>query len=89
MLLLSTVTISVLLRQAAAAAVHVRQAASAILTASAADTTEISQYFQTKPELFAGPTLTGAEPFLAQTNPAPFASVSTYLRLRSKYKSRS
>jgi len=34
------------------------------------------QYFQTTPELFAGPTPTGPAPFLAATNPAPFPSVS-------------
>ncbi|KAH0384235.1 phosphoglycerate mutase-like protein, partial [Aureobasidium melanogenum] len=36
----------------------------------------VPQYFQTKPEMFAGPTPTGAAPFLAQTNLAPFAGTS-------------
>ncbi|KAK7537506.1 histidine phosphatase superfamily [Phyllosticta citribraziliensis] len=38
--------------------------------------TEVPQYFQTSPELFAGPTKTGDAPFLAQTNIAPFSGVS-------------
>ena len=76
MLLASATLLSISLRQAVAAAIHIRQDGSATSTASATDTTEVPQYFQTKPELFAGPTPTGAEPFLAQTNPAPFASVS-------------
>ena len=76
MMLISTVNLSLLLRHVASAAVHIRQDTSAASTASATDATAIPQYFQTKPELFAGPTPTGAEPFLAQTNPAPFASVS-------------
>lgn len=33
-------------------------------------------YFQTTPEIFQGPTATGPEPFLAETNQAPFTSVS-------------
>ncbi|KAG9835991.1 phosphoglycerate mutase-like protein, partial [Aureobasidium melanogenum] len=37
---------------------------------------DVPQYFQTKPEIFAGPTPTGAAPFLAQTNLAPFAGAS-------------
>ena len=36
-------------------------------------------YFQTTPELFAGPTTTGdIAPFLAQTNPAPFGHEASY-----------
>ncbi|KAI9654452.1 MAG: hypothetical protein M1831_005418 [Alyxoria varia] len=35
-------------------------------------------YFQTSPELYAGPTPTGKPAFLAQTNPAPFPHI-TYL----------
>ncbi|KAK7513900.1 histidine phosphatase superfamily [Phyllosticta citriasiana] len=38
--------------------------------------TEVPQYFQTSPELFAGPTKTEDAPFLAQTNIAPFSGVS-------------
>ena len=33
-------------------------------------------YFQTTPEIYQGPTPTGKEPFLAETNPAPFSGVS-------------
>lgn len=75
-MLLSSIVVGAFLRQAAAAAVHVRQDDSAASTATAATSTEVPQYFQTKPELFAGPTPTGDPAFLAQTNPAPFASVS-------------
>lgn len=75
-MLLNTFALGALLRQAAAAAINVRQDADAGSTATATTSTEVPQYFQTKPELFAGPTPTGAEAFLAQTNPAPFASVS-------------
>ncbi|PNS16618.1 Acid phosphatase [Sphaceloma murrayae] len=42
----------------------------------ASSTTDVPQYFQTEPKLFAGPTATGSAPFLAETNPAPFASIS-------------
>jgi hypothetical protein len=35
-------------------------------------------YFQTTPEIFQGPTPTAGEPFLAQTNQAPFSGV-TYI----------
>ncbi|KAF2860705.1 phosphoglycerate mutase-like protein [Piedraia hortae CBS 480.64] len=38
----------------------------------------LPDYFQTKPELFPGPTPTGDPAFLAQTNPAPFPS-TTYI----------
>ena len=41
-----------------------------------ATTTSPPDYFQTPPEIFAGPTPTGAAPFLALTNPAPFPGVS-------------
>lgn len=34
----------------------------------------VPQYFQTSPEIFAGPTATGRAPFLAQSNPVIFAS---------------
>lgn len=33
-------------------------------------------YFQTTPEIFQGPTPTGKEPFLANTNQAPFSGVT-------------
>jgi hypothetical protein len=76
MLFISTVVLSTLSLHAFAAAVHVRQDVGSTSIASTTASSEVPQYFQTKPELFAGPTPTGAEPFLAQTNPAPFASVS-------------
>jgi hypothetical protein len=50
--------------------------AAAASSLSKSHSTDIPQYFQTRPELFAGPTPTGAAPFLAQTNPAPFLGTS-------------
>ncbi|KAK5131653.1 hypothetical protein LTR08_000780 [Meristemomyces frigidus] len=41
-------------------------------------TSSLPDYYQTKPELFPGPTPTGSAAFLAQTNPAPFES-TTYI----------
>ena len=40
--------------------------------------TKVAQYFQTSPELWAGPTATGKPPFLAQTNPVSFAPTETF-----------
>jgi hypothetical protein len=40
--------------------------------------TKVPQYFQTSPELWAGPTATGRPPFLAQTNPVSFAPTATF-----------
>jgi hypothetical protein len=40
---------------------------------------KVPQYFQTSPELWAGPTATGRAPFLAQTNPVSFASTVTFV----------
>jgi hypothetical protein len=40
--------------------------------------TKVPQYFQTSPELWAGPTATGRAPFLAQTNPVSFAPHSYF-----------
>jgi hypothetical protein len=42
------------------------------------ESTTVPQYFQTSPELWAGPTATGRAPFLAQTNPISFAPSATY-----------
>ncbi|KAI1000117.1 hypothetical protein K3495_g8081 [Podosphaera aphanis] len=42
-------------------------------------TTKVPQYFQTSPELWAGPTSTGSAPFLAETNPISFAPTVTYV----------
>ncbi|RDW64754.1 putative 3-phytase A [Coleophoma cylindrospora] len=39
----------------------------------------VPQYFQTTPELWAGPTATGRAPFLAQTNPVSFMPDATYV----------
>lgn len=54
---------------AAAIAIDARQAASS-------SSSSVPQYFQTVPEFLPGPTATGAAPFLAETNPAPFPSTS-------------
>lgn len=43
-----------------------------------ASTTKVPQYFQTSPELWAGPTATGRAPNLAQTNPVSFAPTATF-----------
>lgn len=40
---------------------------------------DVPQYFQTSPELWAGPTATGRAPFLAQTNPISFAPTATFV----------
>ncbi len=50
-------------------------------TAQAAELspTKVPQYFQTTPELWAGPTATGRAPFLAQTNPVSFAPTATFV----------
>lgn len=40
---------------------------------------KVPQYFQTSPELWAGPTATGRAPFLAQTNPVSFAATATFV----------
>jgi hypothetical protein len=40
---------------------------------------KVPQYFQTSPELWAGPTATGRAPFLAQTNPVSFAPTVTFV----------
>ena len=75
-MLFTRLAFGTLLRQATAAALYARQDASATSISAPTTLSEVPQYFQTTPELFAGPTPTGLEPFLAQTNPAPFASVS-------------
>ncbi|KIW00552.1 uncharacterized protein PV09_07907 [Verruconis gallopava] len=41
-----------------------------------ASSSSVPQYFQTTPEIYAGPTPTGVPAFLAETNPAPFPSTS-------------
>jgi len=40
---------------------------------------KVPQYFQTSPELWAGPTATGRAPFLAQTNPVFFEPTATFV----------
>ncbi|KAK6587387.1 hypothetical protein PZA11_000677 [Diplocarpon coronariae] len=40
---------------------------------------KVPQYFQTSPELWAGPTHTGRAPFLAQTNAVSFAPTVTFV----------
>ncbi|PQE25245.1 histidine acid phosphatase protein [Rutstroemia sp. NJR-2017a WRK4] len=46
---------------------------------SCSSSEKVPQYFQTSPELWAGPTATGKAPFLAQTNPVSFAPTVTYV----------
>ncbi|CAD6441603.1 8926fcdd-b63d-483b-9cd4-31b3012d394b [Sclerotinia trifoliorum] len=46
---------------------------------SSTSTSDVPQYFQTTPELWAGPTATGRAPFLAQTNPVSFAPTVTFV----------
>jgi hypothetical protein len=46
---------------------------------SSSASTKVPQYFQTSPELWAGPTATGRAPFLAQTNPVSFAPTATFV----------
>ncbi|KAH8602612.1 histidine phosphatase superfamily [Bisporella sp. PMI_857] len=43
------------------------------------ETKKVPQYFQTSPELWAGPTATGRAPFLAQTNPVSFEPTATFV----------
>ncbi|KAF2770494.1 phosphoglycerate mutase-like protein [Teratosphaeria nubilosa] len=47
-------------------------------SAAASSSSQVPQYFQTTPELYPGPTPTGVPAFLAETNPAPFPSI-TYI----------
>jgi hypothetical protein len=49
------------------------------LEGAKASITTVPQYFQTSPELWAGPTATGRAPFLAQTNPVSFAPSVTFV----------
>jgi hypothetical protein len=46
---------------------------------STSASSKVPQYFQTSPELWAGPTATGRAPFLAQTNPVSFAPTVTFV----------
>lgn len=48
-------------------------------TCDCSPTPDVPQYFQTSPELWAGPTATGRAPFLAQTNPVSFAPTATFV----------
>ncbi|KAL8792347.1 MAG: hypothetical protein Q9195_005050 [Heterodermia aff. obscurata] len=41
--------------------------------------TSVPQYFQTSPEIYAGPTPTGRAPFLAESNPAPFGTSRSFV----------
>ncbi|KAI9838306.1 MAG: hypothetical protein M1819_005574 [Sarea resinae] len=56
-----------------ARAAYMDKRATSTSTTSSSPTT-VPDYFQTTPEIFAGPTPTGVAPFLAQSNPAPFGS---------------
>ena len=42
-------------------------------------TSTVPQYFQTSPQLWAGPTATGRAPFLAQTNPVSFEPTVSFV----------
>lgn len=64
----SSISILALLSTANAAAI------STIVTTITTSTPP--DYFQTTPELYPGPTATGPEPFLVQTNEAPFDGIS-------------
>ena len=48
-------------------------------TKTKSKSTKVPQYFQTSPELWAGPTATGKAPFLAETNPVSFAATATFV----------
>jgi len=58
------------------AAAVVNRQASSTTGSSSSSSSGVPQYFQTLPELYPGPTPTGDAPFLAETNPAPFPTVS-------------
>ena len=66
-----------------AANIPVRQVTTVTATVTATVSTTsapaVPQYFQTSPELYAGPTATGRAPFLAQTNPVFFASSVSFI----------
>lgn len=64
--MLSLIAPLALLGLAEAAAILPR--ATVTITVSVSTTSSVPQYFQTTPELFAGPTATGPEPFLAETD---------------------
>jgi hypothetical protein len=50
----------------------------AVVKKAASSSSSLPDYYQTSPELWPGPTPTGPAAFLAETNPAPFAS-TTYI----------
>lgn len=51
-----------------------------VLDMRQAATNTVPDYFQTTPEVFAGPTITASiAPFLAQTNPAPFGQEASFV----------
>ncbi|KAJ9602984.1 hypothetical protein H2200_012279 [Cladophialophora chaetospira] len=63
---------------ASAAVLNPRQATTTSGTSTASATEP--WYYQTSPELFAGPTVTGLiAPFLAQTNPAPWGAEASFV----------
>ncbi|KAF1981533.1 phosphoglycerate mutase-like protein [Aulographum hederae CBS 113979] len=53
-------------------------AGAAVIEKRQEDSSTVPQYFQTYPELYTGPTLTGEPAALAETNPAPFPG-TTYI----------
>ncbi|TIA19408.1 phosphoglycerate mutase-like protein [Aureobasidium pullulans] len=76
LLFVGAVTFFVMLYKSFALGTAIGCVSGAALSSSRAHLSDTPQYFQTKPELFAGPTPTGPAPFLAQTNPAPFLGTS-------------
>jgi hypothetical protein len=54
-------------------------AIAAVSPVSGQSTGKVPDYFQTSPELYAGPTATGRAPFLAETNPVSFAPTVTFV----------
>lgn len=59
-------------------------ASAALATAGVVDIRQepsptVPDYFQTSPQMFAGPTVTGVAPFLAQSNPAPFGQEASFV----------
>ena len=52
----------------------------AVIDRRQSESSTVPEYFQTTPQIYAGPTPTGEiAPFLAQTNPAPFGHGASYV----------
>ena len=73
-------TLVLLAGVASAAVLQPRQSTSASASSASSASSTTPWYYQTSPELFAGPTPTGLiAPFLAQTNPAPFGMEASFV----------